>query len=280
MEFLAPAKINLRLEILGRREDGYHEIRSLICPVGIYDTISLTRVREGIILQCGDKDTPEGKDNLVFKAASFLLKEAQVSRGVKIRLKKQIPVASGLGGGSSDAATTLKGINELFSLHYSQEKLKILGAKIGSDVPFFLEDGPAWASGRGEKLFPVKLSPQFWVLLVNPGIKISTAWAYSQFKLPGKNKLIKFTNAIDLLQFGEEILYNEFEKIIIPYFSEVAEIKKILKTLGAWGALMSGSGATVFGIFFSQNEAQKAERKLKENYRERNWKVFLAPALL
>ncbi len=282
VEFLAPAKINLRLEIWGKREDGYHEIRSLICPIGIYDTISLTQIKEkGIFLGCEDKDLPPKEDNLCFQAARCLWEEAKISRGIKIKLSKRIPVAAGLGGGSSDAAATLKGINKLFSLRYSLEKLKSLGARVGSDVPFFFIEGPAWATGRGENLLPLRLSPQFWVLLVNPGVKISTAWAYSLITPPFPNdSTFEFSDEINLLQFGKEILFNDFERVIEPWFPVIGKIKKTLQSLGAWGTLMSGSGPTVFGIFFAENEAKKAKKELTENYREENWRIFLAPALL
>jgi len=277
---LAPAKINVRFEIIGKREDSFHEIRSIMGAVGLYDTLSLSKTPSGITLTSSSSDLPLDNKNLAFKAASLIISEAKVAGGVTISLKKRIPVASGLGGGSSDAATTMKGINELYDLKCSPRQLMELGVRIGADVPFFFSNGPALATGIGEKLSPIELSPPFWALLVTPPVPVSTTWAYNQFKSQPNGNVFLFSEKIDLFKVGKEILYNDFERVVIPHFPEIAKIKKTLVNLGAWGALMSGSGPTVFGLFFDEAEARSAESKLVKNYHERNWKISVAKALL
>jgi 4-diphosphocytidyl-2-C-methyl-D-erythritol kinase len=277
---VAPAKINVRLEIIGKREDGFHEIRSIMGAVGLYDTLSLSKTTAGITLTSSDSDIPLGNKNLAFKAASVFMQTANVSAGVRIHLEKHIPIAAGLGGGSSDAAATMKGMNELYDLKCSQRQLMEIGVRIGADVPFFFSNGPALATGIGEKLSPIELSPPFWVLLVTPPISVSTAWAYRHYRLQPQEEIFTFSTKIDLLKLGKEILYNDFERVVIPHFPEIARIKKVLENLGAWGALMSGSGPTVFGLFFDEAEARSAESKLVEHYQIRNWKISVAKALL
>jgi len=277
---VAPAKINVRLEIIGKREDGFHEIRSIMGAVGLYDTISLSKTSAGITLTSNSREMPLDNKNLAFRAASVLMETANVSAGVRIHLEKHIPIAAGLGGGSSDAAATMKGMNELYGLKFSPSQLVELGVKIGADVPFFFSKGPALATGIGEKLFPIELSPPFWVLLVTPPIPVSTAWAYGQFKSQPQDNAFTFSAKIDLFKVGKEILYNDFERVVIPHFPEIAKIKKALENLGAWGVLMSGSGPTVFGLFFDEAEARSAEIKLIKHYHELNWKISIAKALL
>ena len=278
---VAPAKINVRLEIIGKREDGFHEIRSIMGTVGLYDTISLSKTPAGITLtSSGSDEIPLDNKNLAFKAASLIISEAKVAGGVAISLKKCIPVASGLGGGSSDAAATMKGINELYDLKCSLRQLMELGVRIGADVPFFFSEGATFVTGIGEKLSPIELSPPFWVLLVTPPIAVSTAWAYGQFRLLPQDETFTFPAKIDLLKLGKEILYNDFERVVIPHFPEIAKIKKALENLGAWGALMSGSGPTVFGLFFNEEEVRSAETKLIKHYHDRNWKISVGKALL
>ena len=277
---VAPAKINLRLEIIGRRKDGFHEIRSIMCAVGLYDTLSLSKIPAGITLTSSNSDLPLDNRNLAFKAASVLMQTANLSAGVRIRLGKHIPIAAGLGGGSSDAAATMRGINALYGLNYASAELRELGAKIGADVPFFFSQGPAFATGIGEKLSPCKLFPPFWVLLVTPAMPVSTAWAYSQFTSEMQDNVFTFSEKIDLLKMGKEILYNDLERVVIFHFPEIAKIKKILEDNGAWGALMSGSGPTVFGIFFEKEEARRTESRLVKNYHAPNWKISVAEALL
>jgi 4-diphosphocytidyl-2-C-methyl-D-erythritol kinase len=277
---LAPAKINVRLEIIGKREDGFHEIRSIMCAVGLYDTLSLSKTPAGITLTSSSSEIPLDNKNLAFKAASVLMQTVNVSAGVRIHLEKHIPIAAGLGGGSSDAAATMRGVDSLYGLNYASGELRELGAKIGADVPFFFSNGPALATGIGEKLSPIELSPPFWVLLVTPAMAVSTAWVYSQFTSRTQDNVFTFSKKIDLLKMGKEILYNDLERVVIFHFPEIAKIKKTLENHGAWGALMSGSGPTVFGIFFEEEEARRAETKLVKSYHAQNWKISVAKALL
>ena len=277
---LAPAKINIRLEILSKREDGYHEIRTIMCGVGLYDVVFLSKGEAGIKTTSNSSQIPLDSNNLANKAAYSFINKAKIFGGLDIHLEKHIPVAAGLGGGSSDAAAVMKGLNELYALEYSQPELIRLGAEIGADVPFFFSAGPVLATGKGEKLSSVDLSPPFLVLLVTPRLTVSTAWAYSRFKGRSGDKLIDFAKKIDLLKVGQEIFYNDLESVVIPAYPEIAAIKEILIKLGSWGSLMSGSGPTVFGVFFDETAAKRAEKKLLKDYGSRNWRVAVAKALL
>lgn len=279
---VAPAKINVRLEILGKRHDGYHEIRSIMVPVGLYDYLSLAEIPTGIMLTSPSTDIPLDHRNLAYKAASLILKEGKARMGAAITLKKSIPVAAGLGGGSSDAAAVMKGINALYDLKCSTRQLMELGVQIGADVPFFFFNGPALATGIGEKLSPIAVGPPFWVLLVTPAMAVSTAWAYGQFRPGGRDKdnVVAFSEKIDLLKMGKDFLYNDLERAVISHVPEIEKIKKILVNYGAWGALMSGSGSTVFGLFFDEAEAKSAQNKLVNNCYAKNWKISVVRALL
>jgi 4-diphosphocytidyl-2-C-methyl-D-erythritol kinase len=277
---LAPAKINLRLEVLSRRQDGYHEIKSIICPIKLYDIVSIFISNQEIRLTSDNNNIPLDGNNLAYQAATLLIQKAKISRGVHIHLKKSIPVASGLGGGSSDAAAVMKGINELYRLNYTQSELMKLGSEIGADVPFFLFQGPALATGIGEKLTPIRISPSFWTLLITPSKPVSTAWAYSQFKGKPRERSFDITEKIDLVETGNDILHNDLESVVTKCLPEIDEIKKVLRKLGAWGSLMSGSGPTVFGIFLDESEAKRAEKELLKDHRGQEWKISVAEALV
>ena len=280
-DFLAPAKINLRLEVLRRRHDGYHEISSIMCPVDVYDIVTLsTSVDDGIKVTTNNVHVPAGMSNLAYQAASLLMGKAKISGGIAIHLEKHIPLASGLGGGSSDAAAVMKGINDLYDLQWTLSELMRLGAEIGADVPFFFLQSPALAAGIGEKLQNLSLSPPFWALLITPPIPVSTAWAYSQCNPNLKGTSFDASERIDLREAGEKILRNDLEDVVLDRFPEVAEIKQVMKGLGAWGTLMSGSGPTVFGVFFDKEEVEKAKAHVSADYRHRNWTISAARALL
>jgi len=277
---LAPAKINLRLEVLSTRQDGYHEIKSIICPIKLYDLVTIFSSDQEIRLTSDTDNIPLDGNNLAYQAATLLIQKAKISKGVRIHIKKSIPVASGLGGGSSDAAAVMKGINELYQLNYSQSELIKWGSEIGADVPFFLFPGPALATGIGEKLTPIQITPPFWTLLVTPSKPVSTAWAYSQFKGNLRKGTFAISEKIDLLEIGNDLLYNDLEGVVTKYLPEVDEIKRVLSKQGAWGSLMSGSGPTVFGIFFDEKKAKKVEKELLRNYQDRGWKISIAEALV
>jgi 4-diphosphocytidyl-2-C-methyl-D-erythritol kinase len=270
----APAKINWFLSVLGKREDGYHNISSLMQCISIYD--NLTFEQADTIEVVSDLDIPPG-DNLVYKAASFLKQYTSYKKGAKIALHKNIPVSAGLGGGSSDAAYTLSGLNRIWGLGLSNRELSTIGAEIGSDVPFFLNSSFAFVEGRGEKITPLKLNnPAIVLLLVKPSISVSTAWAYAYFDKLNIGELTKKTVDIKLfcqaflnrdLASLRATLNNDLEKVVIERYPVVGEIKEKLLKNGAIISLMTGSGPTVVGVFESKKAALTAAEKLGFN----NW---------
>lgn len=270
----APAKVNWFLSVLGKREDGYHNISSLMQCINIYD--NLTFEQADTIEVVSDLDIPLG-DNLVYKAASLLKQYTSYKKGAKIALHKNIPVSAGLGGGSSDAAYTLSGLNRIWGLGLSNRELSTIGAEIGSDVPFFLNSSFAFVEGKGEKITPLKLNnPAIVLLLVKPSISVSTAWAYAYFDKLNIGELTKKTVDIKLfcqaflnrdLASLRATLNNDLEKVVIERYPVVGEIKEKLLKNGAIISLMTGSGPTVFGVFESKKAALTAAEKLGFN----NW---------
>jgi 4-diphosphocytidyl-2-C-methyl-D-erythritol kinase len=270
----APAKINWFLSVLGKRKDGYHNISSLMQCISIYD--NLTFEQADTIEVVSDLDIPPG-DNLVYKAASFLKQYTSYKKGAKIALHKNIPVSAGLGGGSSDAAYTLSGLNRIWGLGLSNRELSTIGAEIGSDVPFFLNSSFAFVEGKGEKITPLKLNnPAIVLLLVKPSISVSTAWAYAYFDKLNIGELTKKTVDIKLfcqaflnrdLASLRATLNNDLEKVVIERYPVVGEIKEKLLKNGAIISLMTGSGPTVVGVFESKKAALTAAEKLGFN----NW---------
>ncbi|MBN2467383.1 MAG: 4-(cytidine 5'-diphospho)-2-C-methyl-D-erythritol kinase [Deltaproteobacteria bacterium] len=277
---LAPAKINICLEILAKRTDGYHEIRSVLCGVELSDAITITPSGKGITVTSNSSQIPLDETNLAYRAARLLMEKTASSFNLTIHLEKHIPVAAGLGGGSSDAAAVMRAINDIYQVKLSYSELMALGAQIGADVPFFLYQGPAVATGIGERLSPLSLSPPFWAVLITPPIPVSTAWAYNHCHPKVSKKPLSHAGTIDLKAAGKDILFNALEEPVIRRYPELAEIKDILDGYGAWGSLMSGSGSTVFGIFFDQPDAEKVRRKINADYSSRGWKIFLAKALI
>ena len=276
----APAKVNVRLEILGTRTDGYHEIRSIMCPVGLFDDVTVSPAIEGIAITVNGDILPLDSRNLAYQAAALFAERATLANGVAIHLEKRIPVGAGLGGGSSDAAAVLSLLNELAEAGYSRDDLMDMGASLGSDVPFFCGSGPALATGRGEQIAPIRLSPSFWAVLVMPSFSVSTAWAYSAYCHSEKESTFAFGEEVDLLAQGRELLRNDLEEAVGERFSEIGEIKEALGGCGAWGSLMSGSGSTVFGIFLKERQAREAQRRIQADCGERRWKVAVVPALV
>jgi 4-diphosphocytidyl-2-C-methyl-D-erythritol kinase len=272
----APAKVNFRLDVLRRRPDGYHDLRMLMQRIGLWDDLEITlRDTPGISVRCDGSDLPEDESNLVWRAAASLLPRAPRQTGIEIRLTKHIPVAAGLGGGSSDAATTLRGLNSLLDLDLDDTELMRIGLKLGADVPFFIFAKPAIATGIGEQLAPVEQMPPIWLLLVNPRIAVSTAWAYQNLQLTtdkgADNIPVLYTSADDLCA----ILANDLEAVTLKKFPVIQEIKEQLMAAGAQGALMSGSGPTVFGIFTDEVSAKRAARVLGNN----NWFTAVVPTI-
>ncbi len=248
----SPAKINLFLEVLGRRPDGYHEIESVMQLVDLCDRVRLSRAHRGIHLSVVGAELPSGRGNLAYKAAALIMESAGRRGGVRIHLEKQIPVAGGLGGGSSNAAAVLAGLNWLYDLGWPRETLQKLGAQLGSDVPFFLSNGLAIATGRGEVLEPLKPWPPQWLVLANPGVPISTAWAYREAssKLTdwGLRGTIRSFIARGTLAWPPVWAFNRLEAVVLPHRPEVRALKALLQEGGAWPVLMSGSGASVFAV--------------------------------
>ena len=264
-QFLAPAKLNIRLKVTGRRADGYHELVSIMVPVGLFDHIELELIRpERIMLSCQGLSVPNNKENLVYRAASAFFSKTGTPRGISIKLTKNIPVSAGLGGGSSDAAFILKGLNEMWSNPLTPQELADLAVCLGADVPFFLLDRPCIARGIGEILEPIERWPKFWYIIVMPALEVSTAWVYGNLKL----KLTKgeYQYIVTWLRKGRfeisRILENDLETITGLHFPIIASIKKLLLEEGAEGALMSGSGPSVFGIFKSKDKALIAKKNL------------------
>ncbi len=262
----SPAKINLFLEVLRKREDGYHEIRSLMQTVDICDELLLRRRKKGVVIRTNDPECPADETNLAFKAAQLILEEAKIKDGVSIHIKKIIPIAAGLGGGSSNAATTLRGMNQLFELKLNDEKLRYLASQIGSDVPFFLSSGQALVSGRGEIIEPITIYRNYWLVLACPEVKVSTRWAYQNLKI----NLTNIKNEVNLKFLGNPNAFfealphfrNDLEEVVGGKYAIIHQLKEILENLGAVKSSMSGSGPTVYGVFERKPKAEEVARKL------------------
>jgi 4-diphosphocytidyl-2-C-methyl-D-erythritol kinase len=264
MKFCSPAKINLNLEVRQRRPDGYHEIQTLMQRIDLADEIEIDREREGISLSVEGEETPSGPENLAYRAAQFFFRETKIAGGVRIRLRKRIPVAAGLGGGSSNAATVLMGLKELFGAKIEDSLLMAWGAGIGADVPFFIFKKPAWAGGKGEKLEAAKLPADLWFLLLVPPFRISTAWAYAAYDRLRVDKPGTFLEQRSFAEVANlsPVLHNDLERASIGRFPEIGEMKEKLREQGAAGALMSGSGPVVFGLFRDPEGMKRAEERL------------------
>lgn len=261
MTIKARAKINLTLDVLGKRPDGYHEVEMVMQSIGLYDCLEFTPVSEGITILVEGGDLPAGEDNLVHRAASCIRTHGGIRNGIEIRLKKSIPVAAGLGGGSADAAATLAGLNTIWGLGLTLRELMLLGEQLGSDVPFCLMEGTALARGRGEKLMRLPPCPFLGLVLVKPSFGVSTAAVYqacSPGKLknkPGSGDMVEAIKKRDPGVIAER-LYNALEPVTFAMHPEVLVIKEKLLEAGALGALMSGSGPTVFGLTGDLREAR------------------------
>ncbi|WP_208598301.1 4-(cytidine 5'-diphospho)-2-C-methyl-D-erythritol kinase [Desulfatiglans anilini] len=271
VHLFAPAKLNLRLKVIGQRPDGYHELVSIMVPVGLFDELDIRlQSAEGIRLVCkGRFALSSGEDNLVYRAAVAFLDAAGLTAGLAIELIKRIPVAAGLGGGSSDAAAVLLGLNRLFHLPFSQGRLLTLARSLGADVPFFIDPKPCIARGIGDLIEPLDAWPQLWYVLVNPGMAVSTAWAFRRLKLElttGEYAYIVKTLKKRPLELSE-LLENDLEAVTAAHYPAIGKLKEALRGAGALGALMSGSGPTVFGVFESERQASlAADRLLDEGW--------------
>jgi 4-diphosphocytidyl-2-C-methyl-D-erythritol kinase len=250
----APAKINLLLDVLHKRSDGFHEVEMIMTMVDLADRLEMEELqRDQIIISSQAGYIPLDEKNLAFQAAKLIKDRYDVRKGVYIHLDKKIPVAAGLAGGSSDAAAALRGLNRLWGLGISDEELCVLGAELGSDVPFCVTGGTAIATGRGERLERIDNPPQCWVVLAKPPINVSTADVYGRFKaseLKWHPSMKDMLSAITRGSFNDmcSSLGNVLEEVTLKHYPEVLQLKESMQKLGAEGVLMSGSGPTVFGL--------------------------------
>lgn len=272
----APAKINLCLSVLGKRPDGYHEVEMLMQAVGLFDIVTVRLEERGLTVSCGAEGVPQGEGNIAWRAARAVLERSLKPAGLSVSIRKNIPVAAGLGGGSSDAAAVLVAANRLLGVGLSREQLAEIGTGLGMDVPFFFHGPTALAQGRGEILQALLPPPSFWVLLVNPGFETSTAWVYKNLNL----RLTKRgdCNKIARLKVGQiaGALHNDLETVTAAAYPVIGDMERALREAGALGARMSGSGPTVFGIF----ETEEACRIAAERLRPTGWRLFPAETLI
>ncbi len=281
----APAKVNTVLKVVGRRDNGFHDLSMVMVPLTLSDEIKLTQIPKGVelILDGAGDDGMLGDDNLASRAAREIFSESRIDSGVRIELKKEIPVAAGLGGGSSDAAAVLRGMNELFNLNWSSERLAGIGGRLGSDVPFFCYGGPALVEGIGDRVKPLSEFPNISFILVNPGFAVSTPWVYKKWDEMAQPSEIegltveKTGDRVPPASLSEVVgsLHNDLELVTIPEYPEIGKIKKRLMDLGAAGTLMSGSGPTVFGIFKERSTRDAALDELNVP----SWRVFATELL-
>ena len=269
MKILSPAKINLFLQVTGKRPDGYHELFSLMCCLDLFDVIFLQPGGQKIEIDASNSQIPLDETNLVHKAATLFLKKLKVTDGLSIRIEKSIPVAGGLGGGSSNAASTLLGLNQHYGFPFSRDELMSMGLELGADVPFFIFQKPAFASGVGEKLeaYPGRLP--YHILLINPDVEVHTGEVFQNLNLR-LTKCKKIITKLFLKQCGFDAalhLCNDLEAVTISKYPIIESLKKQLLSHGALGALMSGSGPTVFGLFSDPHAAGEAARAIGRNTR-------------
>ncbi len=271
MIYRAYAKINLGLRVLHKRPDGYHEIETIFQQIDLFDTLQFSSRRQGIHLSCDSPDLPTDKGNLVYRAAELLQRQCKTMVGCKIYLQKKIPMGAGLGGGSSDAAATLKALNQLWSLNMSQDQLQQLASQLGADVPFFIRGGSALAKGRGEILQPISLPTDYYGVLIYPNISISTKWVYENgtFDLTNTIKNSKFYSLSSFIHEPmewQEHLNNDLQPIVFNRFPFLHSILQQLKEEGAFYTSMSGSGSSLFGLFAYRQKAERALEKINTNY--------------
>jgi 4-diphosphocytidyl-2-C-methyl-D-erythritol kinase len=275
----SPAKVNVYLRITGKRADGFHELESIMLPLEFGDRISLQARKTSLAMECDNPELPTNDSNLALRAAKLLASTCSVDKGVKIQLQKNIPLASGLGGGSSNAATVLRGLNQLWQANATPEQLDAMAASLGSDVNLFLNGKPALCVGRGEQVTPIPCRLAATVLLVNPGFGISTKWAYESWakasvgltQPPPDVSLLRRALAENDLAGVARGLYNALEAPSVRKFPVLHLLKEAMVAHGAAGALMSGSGATVFGLFAKAADAEQAARHIRTEFGPSMW---------
>lgn len=276
IQLKAKAKINLSLDVLGKRRDGYHELKTIMQTVELHDIVTLEATEKDIQIICDKGYVPTDENNTAWKAANLLMQKYGIKKGVRIHIRKNIPVAAGLAGGSADAASVLKGMNLLYKLGMNENELMEAGLRIGADVPFCIRGGTVLAEGIGEKLTPLKCLDGVDIIIIKPKVSVSTAWVYKNLDMstinvrPDTDKLI---NAIEEknLDFLSENMKNVLETVTLSKYEIVNKIKSRLIECGALGSMMSGSGPSVFGIFKDSSSAEKAYRILKSD----EWNCYI-----
>ena len=266
----ANAKINLTLDILGKRPDGFHEVAMVMQSIGLHDTLTMEKTDGEIALSINVPWLKADEKNLAWRAAELVRQEYGLKGGVRMDLVKRIPIAAGLAGGSADAAAVLKGMNELYNLQMSEARLCELGARLGSDIPFCLMGGTMLATGRGEVLTRLADMPETWVVLAKPRISVSTAWAYQNYDEQGAekhpdNEAIKKAIARGNRKAVAGLLCNVLESVTIKKYDVIADYKQMMLDKGAMASMMSGSGPTVFGLARNREQAEAIANVLRQN---------------
>ena len=267
----AYAKINIGLDVLRRRPDGYHEVKMIMQTVDIYDDLLLEKTSApGIYLQTDNEELPTGQDNLICRAAALLMKEKGISEGVKITLTKRIPIAAGMAGGSSDAAAAMRGLNALFDMGCPVEELQRLGVKLGADIPYCIVGGTMLSEGIGEMLTPLPAPPDAHLVAAKPDINVSTALVYGNLHVERLKDHPDIDGMVQALSAGSlsgicDRLGNVLETVTAAEYPVIEEIKDVMRSQGAQNALMSGSGPTVFGIFTDRKQAEAAAEAIEKH---------------
>lgn len=266
----AYAKVNLGLDVIGRREDGYHEVRMIMQTVDICDVLTFTRQeRPGIVVTTDKEELPGDESNLIYKAARLVTETCSVREGIKIELQKRIPMAAGMAGGSTDAAAVFHGMNEMFGLGMDEDEMCALGVKIGADIPYCIKGGTALAEGIGEILTKLPDAPACVVLVAKPDIDVSTRYVYENLHAESLEYHPDIDGMRAAIEEGDlrgmaERMGNVLETVTVNAYPVIREIKEVMKKSGAWNALMSGSGPTVFGIFGEEEKARKAYNEIAQ----------------
>lgn len=265
----AYGKINLGLDVLGKLPSGYHEVRMVMQTVGIYDELTFEKTEGGIEIITDAAELSTGEDNLIYKAARLMKEKYHIREGIRIHLQKNIPIAAGMAGGSTDAAAAMKGISRLFDLDIGLLELMEAGVEIGADVPYCVIGGTALAEGIGEKLTPLELAPECYVLVAKPDINVSTKYVYEHLDMGKIEKHPDIDGMLEAIGIGSlqgilDRMENVLETVTIPAYPVIGELKQRMKELGAVNSLMSGSGPTVFGIFLERHTAQAALDRLAQ----------------
>ncbi len=268
IKIAAPAKINLFLEIMGKRPDGYHEIETVMQGISLCDYIYLENHNKDVEFTCSNPRLTVGEDNLVLKAVRLFQNESGILRGVKIHLDKRIPIGAGLGGGSSDAVATLFGLNKLWQAGYDEKKLMTLAAKLGSDTPFFVSGNTALCKGRGEVVTPYPLHVKYTYIIIYPRFEVSTATVYKNFKIVLTKNLKDVNFLLQSLSSGSPeklgtCLYNRLEEVVFRLYPDIERVKKTLTKFDFCGILLSGSGSALYGLCKEERDSKEIEQQIK-----------------